>query len=421
MVNYKIQIQFPLRRVVSAIAGLLTLASCFPLFPPGAAAACLWDELHQSTDASLSLPQTDPYLPLLQQSWIAYRQRFIQSDGRVIDREANDRSTSEGQAYAMLRAVLINDPATFARTLEWAENNLSRKDASGKPIDSLWAWKWGHTAQGNWEIQDSNFASDADIDAATALILAARRWNCPEYLNKARVKLNDLWNQSIAILPDGSPYLMPGPKAAFWNQPDMLILNPSYFAPYAFRLFAEIDSDHNWLALVNTSYRTLEESSGVSKVGLPSDWIVLKPSTRQFQPLPASHPLKSLYGFDAYRVWWRLAIDATWFQEPRAKQYLQRNTRYLQQIWRTQQKIPAQITLQGQPAVSYEATAQYAMLYTAFRLTAPKLAEQLYHQKLNPRYQHGFWDNDSAYYTQNLAWFALLPPASFKPLWPNTP
>ncbi|MFM7426217.1 MAG: glycosyl hydrolase family 8, partial [Elainella sp.] len=44
---------------------------------------------------------------LLQQSWQIYSQRFIQGDGRIIDREANDRSTSEGQAYALMRAVWI--------------------------------------------------------------------------------------------------------------------------------------------------------------------------------------------------------------------------------------------------------------------------------------------------------------------------
>ncbi len=423
---------FPIRSVrrlvspriflIGIFSSLLSLAACF-FFPlMGQPSHCSKPYSNsEKTSARLSLPQSTPHAQLLQQSWLAYRQRFIQPDGRVIDREADDRTTSEGQAYAMLRAVLINDQETFICTLNWAENNLARKDSAGRLIDHLWAWKWGRTGLISWEIQDHNFASDADIDAITALILASRRWNNPAYLDKARVKLKDLWNQAIAVLPDGSPYLMPGPKEAFWNQPDMLILNPSYFAPYAFRLFAEVDPSHNWSGLVNTSYRALEDSSTVSTVGLPSDWIVLNPNTGQFQPLPDSHSLKSLYSFDAYRVWWRLALDAIWFQEPRAKQYLQQNTRHLQQLWRTQRKIPARITLQGQPTVTYEATSQYAMLYTAFRLIAPKLAEQLYQQKLNPQYRNGFWDNDSAYYTQNLTWFALLPPASFKSLLSTTP
>ncbi|MCJ8283011.1 MAG: glycosyl hydrolase family 8, partial [Rivularia sp. ALOHA_DT_140] len=145
-----------------------------------------------------SLPESTPNRELLVESWDSYRRRFIQRDGRVIDYEASDRSTSEGQAYAMLRAVLIDDAATFALTLNWGENNLRRlKD--DKPVDSLWAWKWGRKADGSWGAIDNNFASDGDIDAITALILASRRWNRPEYLKIAKTKLDDLWNHSTAL------------------------------------------------------------------------------------------------------------------------------------------------------------------------------------------------------------------------------
>lgn len=408
--------------LIGIFSSLLSLAGCFFIPSMGQIPQCP-KLLHNSEKSLNTLPlsQLTPHAELLQQSWIAYRQRFIQADGRVIDREADDRTTSEGQAYAMLRAVLINDPETFACTFNWAENNLARRDSEGKLIDHLWAWKWGRTGLTNWQIQDSNFASDADIDAVTALILAAYRWNSPHYLEIARTKLKDLWLLSTAVTPDGSRYLLPGPKQAFWNQPEELILNPSYFAPYAFRLFAQNDPTHNWMELVDSSYRALERSSQVSKVGLPSDWIVLNPKTGNYQPLPASHSLRSLYSFDAYRVWWRIALDANWFQEARAKQYLQRNIQHLRQLWQTQQKIPARIGLDGQPTVSYEATPQYAMLYSALNLIDPQIAEQVYQKKLSSQYRHGFWDNDSAYYTQNLVWFALLPTASFPALLPNNP
>lgn len=116
---------------------------------------------------------------LFQQSWWAYRDRFIQGDGRVIDREAEDRSTSEGQAYALLRAVWIDDRDTFDRVLQWSETNLQRRNLDGSRSDLLWAWKWGKQPDGNWGLIDGNFASDGDIDAITALIFAAQRWNHP--------------------------------------------------------------------------------------------------------------------------------------------------------------------------------------------------------------------------------------------------
>lgn len=405
--------------LIGIVGLLLSLAGCFFVPSLGQTPHCPKSFLNSTKN--LSLPQSSPHAPLLYQSWQAYRQRFIQADGRVVDREADDRSTSEGQAYAMLRAVMINDQETFTCTFYWAEQNLARKDSQGKLRDHLWAWKWGRTGFNRWEIQDQNFASDADIDAVTALILAARRWNEPQYLEIARTKLKDLWSLSTAVIPNGKRYLLPGPKEAFWNQPEQLILNPSYFAPYAFRLFAQLDSTHNWMTLVETSYDALVRSSQVSSVGLPSDWIVLNPQSGQFELLPSSHPLKTVYSFDAFRVWWRIALDAEWFQEPRAKQYLQQNLRHLQQRWQQQQRIPARLTLDGQPIVTYEATSQYAMLYSAFKLINPQIATQIYQQKLNSQYRNGFWDNDSAYYTQNLVWFSLFPPASFHALLPNHP
>ncbi len=361
--------------------------------------------------SSSAKPSASALSALLQQSWVAYRQQFIQADGRVIDREANDRSTSEGQAYTMLRAVVIGDRDTFDRVLGWAENNLKRQ-TNGTPTDSLWAWHWGKKSQNEWLILDNNFASDADIDAITALILAARRWQHQPYLRLAQTKLRDLWNLStVTTANSGVPshrYLLPGPAIAFQKQ-TTLQLNPSYFSPACFRLFAQVDSEHAWLSLVDSSYQVLEKAAALSKVGLPNDWLLLDLNTGAVQPLTVSNPGTSDYGFDAYRIWWRVATDWEWFREPRARAFLQKSLRYPRQIWTAQQKIPARIDLKGNPLAAYEATSQYGMLYFAFRLLDPVIAQQIRQKKLDPQYHNGFWDNHSAYYTQNLVWFGLMP------------
>src|SRR5258707_338545 len=106
---------------------------------------------------------------VLQESWKAYVQRFVQSDGRVIDYKAAEMSTSEGQAYAMLRAVWLGDRSTFDNTYTWAKNNLN----AGIRQDNLWAWKWGKDQNGEWHVLDRAFATDADQDAAFALIVAS--------------------------------------------------------------------------------------------------------------------------------------------------------------------------------------------------------------------------------------------------------
>ena len=355
---------------------------------------------------------------LLTESWEAYKQRFIQADGRVIDYESSDRTVSEGQAYAMLRAVLIDDPETFDLTLQWAESNLRRSplpnDSDGE--DHLWAWLWGQDSNGNWTILDPNFASDADIDAITALILAAQQWDRPEYLELAQKKLEDLWNQSTLMpltLEDSSTrrYLLPGPRIAFQPQPGKIYINPSYLAPYAFRLFAEVDPnpDRDWMLLVDSSYDILEQTKNLSQNGLPGDWIMLDLSSQEIEPVSPNSSLKTQYGFDAYRVWWRITWDAFLFDEARAKEFLDDHLTYFQELWEDEGRIPAVINLSGQALVDYEATSQYAMLYPAFQQFAPETAESIRNDKLFATYSEGIWDNPDAYYVQNLAWLGILP------------
>ena len=362
---------------------------------------------------------------ILQQSWTAYKQRFIQADGRVVDWEQAKQTTSEGQAYAMLRSVFANDPDTFAQTLKWAEDNLQRRDGDRRS-DQLWAWHWGQKAAdqaaNQWGILDSNFASDADVDAITALILASRRWNRPDYLQLAQAKLKDLWTlATIEVVPDphksAQPqtrrYLIPGALNTFQPQPPVVYLNPSYFAPYAYRLFAQVDSgsDRNWLGMVESGYWAINASSQVSLVGLPSDWVALNTETGKFSTVPVTSALRSRYSFDACRVWWRLSLDAAWFNEPRATAFLNKRLQPIRDRWQSQQAIPARLTLFGTSFASYEATSQYAMLYAAFRIIDPAIAEQIRQQKLMPTYKEGIWDNNSAYYVQNLAWLGLFPPS----------
>lgn len=357
----------------------------------------------------------------LAESWSAYQDRFIQDDGRVIDWESNGRTVSEGQAYAMLRAVLADDPKTFEQTLQWAETNLKRpalpNDEDGE--DHLWAWKWGEREDGTWGIIDGNFASDADIDAVTALILAARRWNRPEYVDLARLKLADLWAQSTVtalVVEDHPPrYLLPGPLNVFQARPGVVYINPSYLAPYAFRLFAQVDADHDWMTLVDSSYNLLQKTAQLSPKGLPGDWVVIDLTSQEMSPSPPGETLQSHYSFDAYRVWWRVQWDAAWFDEPRATDWLAQNLPYLEELWQTDQTIPAIFDLAGNALVDFEATAQYAMLYPAFQQLNKEAAAAMRQQKLLTTYENGIWDNADAYYVQNLAWLGLFPADAVPP------
>ena len=89
--------------------------------------------------------------------WERYAQNAIDPQGRVIDHSAQDRTTSEGQAYGMFFALVANDRTRFDKILGWTEVNLAQGDLTLH----LPAWNWGKNPDGSWKTIDPNPASDA--------------------------------------------------------------------------------------------------------------------------------------------------------------------------------------------------------------------------------------------------------------------
>ena len=174
---------------------------------------------------------------VLTASWQSYCRHFIKSDGQVIIPEEGGGTISEAQAYALLRAVWANDAPVFNRVYAWTYKNLSRVQTHG---DSLLAWRWGRLPDGSWGVLDANSATDGDLDYALALVLAHRLgWRAPpglpDYREEARRVQADILAKEVVALPEGDVLLTPGN----WHElkPPYLV-NPSYFSPAAYRLFA---------------------------------------------------------------------------------------------------------------------------------------------------------------------------------------
>ena len=102
--------------------------------------------------------------------WENFRRHAIQSDGRVIERRADDRTTSEAQAYALFFALVANDRAQFERLLSWTQNNLANGDLRAQQP----AWLWGSDTASRWRVLDANPAADADFWLAYTLLQAGR-------------------------------------------------------------------------------------------------------------------------------------------------------------------------------------------------------------------------------------------------------
>ena len=324
---------------------------------------------------------------VLEESWRAYVQSFIQGDGRVIDHSASEISTSEGQAYAMLRSVWIGDRANFDRTFNWALNNLN----SGIRTDHLWAWKWGKDSQGKWGVMDKAFASDANQDAALALILASRVWNDQLYAEQARAMLRDLWASGTVDVAR-QRYLLAGDSLCKGSN---CRINPSYYAPYAYRVFAGFDAANNWASLVDTSYDLLQVVSGFADTGLPPDWAQLDTHTGAIRP---SSEKDASFSYDAFRVYWRIELDRELFKDDRADEYLRKSLRWISAEWERRRRLPAVISPSGKPLVEYESFEMLSALMCAMHNAAMQ-------KRLESVYSQGIWSDRNRYYLQNWAWF----------------
>lgn len=226
----------------------------------------------------------------VEQATRAFLERYVAADGRVV-RDTEDRDTvSEGQAYALLLSVAIGDAEGFGRVWGWTEANLQRDDG-------LLAWHWA-----DGEIVDPEPASDADLDAAHALILAAERFAVPRY-RSAGLRIARALLAEEVIEAGGRSLLAAGP----WATEDFLVVNPSYFDPRAFARLGAETGDRAWDDLIDGSYDALEQL--LDDTALPPDWAVTNAEGVLNPASPPGDPgAAAVYSFDAARTPVRMAL-----------------------------------------------------------------------------------------------------------------
>src|SRR5216683_3240864 len=192
-----------LRLTYLAVGIVITLGASALIYQLGFGPGKLHATRPQASIAPIAVsPVVSPRPALLTAAWIGYKHRFIQPDGRVIDFQRDQVTTSEGQSYAMLRAVWMDDRPTFDLTWRWTRDNL------GDPTRSRFGWLWGKAPDGSWRLLDANSASDADEDIALALLFASHQWS-PSYRPAAIALLDRIWGEEVATVA-GQPYLTAG-------------------------------------------------------------------------------------------------------------------------------------------------------------------------------------------------------------------
>ena len=205
------------------------------------------------------------------------------NDGSAcINSPTEGRCVSEGIGYGMLAAVNMNDQDAF---------------------DKLWAYYLAHTnANGvmDWNTEpcgdawEFNGASDAELDAAMALIQADARWG--GYAADATNLITIIRDFETEVC-SGRIVLKAGDA---WGSCDRI--NPSYFAPAYYRAFAQFvpDQAQHWNDMVVDTYE-LYDIMQTRMGGLFPDWVNSDGSDNGGQ-----------YWWEACRVPWRVATDYAW-------------------------------------------------------------------------------------------------------------
>jgi len=270
-----------------------------------------------------------PLDTVLDKTWSGLKTRNVKpwTDG-LLHRPKSETpgdAVSEGQAYAMIIALYLNDQTTFNSIWDAAESKMWN-DANG-----YYDWRYNNGA-----ITGTGLATDADQDVALMLIFANALveksiWTSHkspknvDYKSRAQTILNTLWSKGI-----NNGNLRPGANwggggtcgtgASTWACGEHV--NPGYFSPASYRIFKDFDASHAWATVVEQSYATIAKNPGYSK-GLLPDWMNLDGTYSSATALGYNpfHGGQAFYK-DAIRVHWRLAMDWLWFQEPRAKTFL---------------------------------------------------------------------------------------------------
>ena len=291
--------------------------------------------LFTSSFAILDIPNAQPkvdasyWKAALDSTWQGMIRRNIQpfsAGAGLIHRPKSEKpgdAVSEGVGYGMLVALYANDQNSFNKMWDAANEKMW----NGSYHD------WQMDPSGN--IVGKGAATDAEEDIALALIFAdklvsAGKWQSytssklgKSYAEQAQVILDKMW-ETKQIRSEGN--VAPG---ADWGGYDFV--NPGDFSPAWYKVFHEFDKNDSarWTRAIDKSYEIISKSPGYS-MGMVPDWMTPDGGWVGSAGLGYNAYFESKAFFkDAIRILWRVAMDAVWFDEDRAKTFLNNALKFI--------------------------------------------------------------------------------------------
>jgi endo-1,4-beta-D-glucanase Y len=217
-----------------------------------------------------------------------FLRRYAGSDGRVRRIDQGGDTVSEGQAYGMLAAAGLRDWRRFDAIWAWTRQHLGRPDG-------LLSWRWA-----GGRVTGQEAASDADLDAARALLVAGcvrRRTD----LRRAGIALGTAVLRHETARRGNRTILAAGP----WATGEPVTVNPSYLDPVTLDALAAAGHNHGFAQLAADGRALIAQVARP----LPPDWATVNGAGAVQASGPPGQVVPARYGFDAPRTLIRLAED----------------------------------------------------------------------------------------------------------------
>lgn len=292
-------------------------------------------------------------------------------------------TVSEGIAYGMLISVNMNDKLLFDDL--WNYYNAHR-DPNGFMIwilDSL-----GNPLVINGFLIGSGGATDADQDAAYALLLANAQWGSSgsiNYLSEGADLINKIYQYEI----DSTYHLV---KSG--DEPGGIYrVNCSYFATAYYRAFSYVTGNPGWDLVRAACYNFLLFRADAN-TGLVPDWCL--PDGSPMPPCPPPYSCRFTYYYDATRTPIRIAQDYIWNGEPLAYLYCKRISSFVQS--QGAQNITNEYTITGTPLGSDHENSfigPFSVGSMATDITTQNFCDSIYTENVNVYSPHYNYYNSS--------------------------
>jgi len=219
---------------------------------------------------------------------------------RIAAGAGSAQTFSEGIGYGMLLAAANDDRDALDKLWAYYQGHLDPNGLMNWQINGCTAEAWGNYA-----------ATDGDEDVAMALVQADAKWGGYTTAAKGLIAKIKQFETSQTTTPT---YLRPGDATNNGGKGESVV-NPSYFAPGYWRVWATYTGDASWNQLVTDAYAMLAKWQALTisnYTNLVPDW----------GKSDGTNPNGGGYYYDACRTPWRVATDYVWFGTPEAKTFL---------------------------------------------------------------------------------------------------